>query len=136
VSNDNYPAGVTDAHPHFNPQERPVTVDCTSDEAMVVPVTLVQDRLEALRKLVMDPDATITAVLFQLGHTAGTVDRHKKEGTYECDWTGELELPVSEEAEWTCPRCGVTQTSDTILEDEDLDPDRAYDEMRDARYDD
>lgn len=129
----NYPEGVTDAHPHFNPDERTVTVECTSDESLVIPVHLVQDRLEALRKVVQDPDATIAAVLFQLGHTVGTVDRYKKEGIYECDFTGELELPVSEEAEWTCPRCGVTQTSDTLPDE--VDPDRVYDEMRDARYD-
>jgi hypothetical protein len=125
MSNENYPAGVTDAHPHFNPSETLIEVECTTEEALVVPVHLVQDRLAALKNLIDDPNTTRAALLFQLGHTAGTVDRHKKEGTYECDWTGELELPVSEAAEWDCPRCGVTQTTDTLPDD--VDPDEGWD---------
>ena len=50
MSNDHYPAGVTDAHPHFNPSERPVTVSCTSEEAYVVPATAVADALEIIRE--------------------------------------------------------------------------------------
>jgi rubrerythrin len=53
-----------------------------------------------------------------------------KDGTYECDWTGELDLPVSEEAEWQCPRCGAVQTTDTLPEERDPD------EEWDSRYDD
>lgn len=132
MNNDNYPMGVTDAHPHFNPEERPVTVQCTSDESLVIPSFMVKGELQDI------------LALAATGNKAGTeraihsllseIYDLEKEGGYECTWDGELELPVSEEAEFDCPRCGSTQTTDTLPDD--IDPDRAYDEMRDARYDD
>jgi hypothetical protein len=135
MSNENYPAGVTDAHPHFNPRERPVTVDCTSDEALVVPSFTIKADLIRLRELT-GHGANMAEVDDLLAAMQHKIDEVEREGGYECQWVGELDLPVSEEAIWDCPRCGVENTTDTILEDEDLDPDRAYDEMRDARYDD
>jgi hypothetical protein len=132
MSNDNYPAGVTDAHPYFNPDERPVTVECTEDEALVVPSFFVKENLSALLRLAQNmEDGYLTA---RIEVMLEQITELEKEGGYECEWTGELDLPVSPEAEWDCPRCGVTQTTDT-LPDDGYDDDY-YDRMKDARYDD
>lgn len=129
----NYPDGVTDAHEHFNPKERYLTVNCTTEEALVVPSFMVKGELQ----IILDIAAT--------GNKAGTeaaihallaeIQDFEREGGYECQWEGEMELPVSEDAEWDCPRCGVSQTSDTIPDD-GPDPDEAYERMKEARYDD
>jgi hypothetical protein len=129
MSNDNYPAGVTDAHPHFNPTERPFTVDCTSDEALVIPSFLVKGELQKILDLT-GHSANMAEVEKELRLLLAEVSDNEREGEYECQWEGELELPVSEEAEWDCPRCGVTQTTDTVPEDRDPD------EEWDSRYDD
>lgn len=128
MSNDNYPAGVTDAHPHFNPTERMYPVNCTADEARTVPSHAVQQELAEVKRLLdlsQDGNGSLDAVYFQLGHALGRVKRIERAETYECDWSGEMELPVSEEAEWDCPRCGNANTTDTIPEDRD--PDEGWD---------
>ncbi|QWY82790.1 hypothetical protein PP641_gp050 [Arthrobacter phage SilentRX] len=129
----NYPDGVTDAHPHFNPSERPVTVSCTSDEALVIPSFLVKGELQRILDLTGHA-ANMAEVEEQLRLLLAEVSDNELEGTYECQWEGEVELPVSEEAEFDCPRCGVTQTTDTLPDERD--PDDDYDRMRDERYDD
>lgn len=129
----NYPDGVTDAHEHFNPEERPVTVSCTSDECKVVPSFMVTGELQMILELT-GHSANMEEVGSAIQSLIAEILDVEKEGGYECTWEGELDLPVSEEAEWDCPRCGNTNTDDTLPED--IDPDRAYDEMRDARYDD
>lgn len=124
MSNDNYPAGVTDAHPHFNPDERPVTVSCTTEEALVIPSFVIKADLIRLRELtghaanMAEVDDLLAAMQFK-------IDEIEREGGYECQWVGELELPVSEEAMFDCPRCGVEQTTDTVPEDRD--PDEGWD---------
>ena len=58
----------------------------------------------------------------------------EQEREYECPFNDEVDLPESECARWDCPVCGNERETDTLPED--VDPDRAYEEMRDARYDD
>lgn len=142
MSNDNYPAGVTDAHPHFNPSETYIEVECTTEEALVVPSFAIKadlnhlyDYVTQMIKLGHDSTSQI------MGTVAGKIELMQERVTaleqereYECSWKGEMELPVSEEAEWDCPRCGAENTEDTLPAD-DWDED-AYDRMRDARYDD
>ena len=137
MSNDNYPAGVTDAHPHFNPSEVSMEVECESEEALVVPSFAIKAELHGLKDLldkaaagsVADADL-LTPLFFKVGHLTGLVDRLEREGEYECQWKGEQELALSEEAEWDCPRCGNTNSTDTLPEDRDPDEgwDNRYDE--------
>jgi hypothetical protein len=127
----NYPDGVTDAHPHFNPSERPTTVDCTTEEALVVPLFAVQQALIAIHETAESGNKDGTVRL--IAELQFQIDEIKRESDYECQWVGEIELPVSEEAHWDCPRCGVEQTTDTLP---DEDPDRGWDDERDSRYDD
>ena len=141
MSNDNYPAGVTDAHPHFNPDERPVTVSCTTEEALVVPSFAVKAELNDLQEFVtrlakqaVEGDMpwaseTLGSINDRISAMRERVEDIEREGGYECQWVGELELAVSEEAEFDCPRCGVEQTTDTIPEDRD--PDEGWDNRHD-----
>jgi len=138
MSNDNYPAGVSDAHPHFNPSETYTEVECTTEEALVVPSFAVKAALnefldwtkrrayvaksEEAKAVMGSANARIEKLLEQ-------IDDIEREGDYECQWKGEMELPVSEEAEWDCPRCGVTQSTDTVPEDRD--PDEGWDSRDD-----
>lgn len=134
MSNDNYPAGVTDAHPHFNPNEHSVTVSCTSDEALTVPSFAVKADLIQLKEFadgfsIVAQDARdgdrFTTLGMMIGQLQRKIDEMEREESYECQWEGTLDLPYSEEAEFDCPRCGVTQTTDTIPEDRD--PDEGWD---------
>lgn len=142
MNNSNYPDGVTDAHPHFNPNERPVTVACGADEALIVPSFAVKAGLNDLEEYVnrltkgrmMDerPHTVqiLESIVNRIGQLREQVEANEQEGEYECEWEGEQELPVSEEAEWTCPRCGVDRSTDTAPEERD--PDEGWD----SRYDD
>lgn len=139
MSNENYPAGVTDAHPHFNPSETSMEVECTTEEALVIPSFAVKAELIQLKEFadgfaevaVSEVDKGRFVTLgFMVKQLYDRVAELEREGEYECQWKGEQELPVSEEAEWDCPRCGVTQTTDTVPEDRD--PDEGWD----SRYDD
>ena len=136
----NYPDGVTDAHPHFNPSETPVEVECESDEALVVPSFAVKANLQRIKDIYdkLDMTAPNLGKLMELGDliaaTQNSVDEMEQEGGYECQWKGEMELPVAEDAEWDCPRCGVTQTTDTLPDERD--PDEDYERMQESRYDD
>jgi hypothetical protein len=128
MSNDNYPAGVTDAHPYFNPSETLVEVSCTTEEAMVIPSFLVRGELEKILELTGHA-ANMAEVEKELRLLLAEVSDNERDGDYECQWKGEMELPVSEEAEWDCPRCGQTQTTDTVPEERD--PDEGWDNRHD-----
>lgn len=128
MSNDHYPAGVTDAHPHFNPSETYMEVECTSEEALVIPSFLVKGELQKILELTGHA-ANMAEVEKELRLLLAEVSDNEREGDYECQWKGEQELPVSDEAEWVCPRCGQTQTSDTVPEDRD--PDEGWDSRHD-----
>ena len=124
MSNDNYPAGVTDAHPHFNSSETYMEVECTTEEALVIPSFLVHSELQLILEAAESGNKAGTETALRL--LLAEITDYERDGDYECQWKGEMELPVSEEAEWDCPRCGQSQTSDTLP---DEDPDR--DDMRD-----
>jgi hypothetical protein len=132
MSNENYPAGVTDAHPHFNDEERPVTVQCTSDESLVIPSFMVKAELQDILALAATGNKAGTETA--LHNLLSEIGDLEKEGGYECTFEGELDLPVSVEAEWDCPRCGSTQTTDTLPDE--VDPDEAYERLREERNDD
>lgn len=128
-SNDNYPAGVTDAHPHFNPSETYTEVECTTEEALTVPSFTVKAWLHELEDHLMQKEyaggVNHTSIKYRIIKLRKLIDEIERECDYECQWKGEQELPVSEEAEWDCPRCGVTQTTDTVPEGRD--PDEGWD---------
>ena len=130
MSNDNYPAGVTDAHPHFNPSEVSLHLTCGNDEAPVIPFHAMRAELDELTEwLQMKPRALgdIEARLALLGDYLTTL---KRDSEYECPFDGTVDVAISEEAEWDCPICGTTRTSDTTPEERD--PDEGWD----SRYDD
>lgn len=136
---DYLPAGVTDAHPHFNPNEHYLTVPCTAEEALVVPSFAIKAQLNDLsdfiqRRLFTAGDmpylkGTLESITSRIKELQGQIDEMEQEGTYECSWQGELELPESEAAEWDCPQCGSANTSDTLPEDRD--PDEGWDNRDD-----
>lgn len=131
----NYPDGVSDSHPYFNPSETYVEVECETEEALVVPSFFIKSELTMIKTFAeefasaarddanWDRFVTLRMMIDQL---QGKIDEVEREGDYECQWKGEQELPVSEEAEWDCPRCGQTQTTDTVPEDRD--PDEGWDQ--------
>lgn len=129
MNNSNYPAGVTDAHPHFNPAEGSFAVECGADEALVIPSFAVKAALIELAMHAQHPanGATIVAKIKAL---QDLIDEMEQEREYECGFKDTLDLDVSEEAHWDCPRCGNERTTDTVPEDRD--PDAGWDE----RYDD
>lgn len=136
MSNDYYPAGVTDAHPHFNPQEGSVYLACGNDEAKVVPVHAAIEDLNALRKQLHDLSASgwavsskdARAVVEKLDGLIEGIAGTAKDSDYECPFAGMVDVAISEEAEWTCPLCGATRVSDTLPEERD--PDEEWDRDR------
>ena len=133
MSNDNYPAGVTDAHPHFNPQEGSFAVECGADEALVVPNYWVQLRLnEILNRVYRLPSESreVQELVKKLDATLKEASEMAQEREYECGFKDTLDLDISEEAHWDCPRCGNERTTDTVPEERD--PDEGWDN----RYDD
>lgn len=135
----NYPAGVTDAHPYFNPEEVNVMVECGAEEALVLPSFAVKQKLNDLQefvtRLAKQQDAGFTKDI--LDTLAGRIENVReelepleRESDYECPYRDERLLPVSEEAEWDCPDCGNTHSTDTLPEGPD--PDEGWDN----RYDD
>jgi rubrerythrin len=138
----NYPAGVTDSHPHFNPNERPVQVACSVEDATVVPSHVVKQALKELAELMEripsataayapSPAAARKKALEKVKELQEQIEKLEDVSDFACPFEGELELPVSEEAEWVCPVCGQTRTSDTLPEE---DPDRAREEHEDMMY--
>lgn len=141
----NYPEGVTDAHPHFNPEECAVTVACEATSALVVPSFAVKAALIELAELLKAVPTTTAAyapsasarrkgALARVEQLQRNIDEWEQESDYECDHEGEYELPLSEAAEFDCEVCGHTQTVDTLPGEQD--PDEAYDRMLEARRDD
>lgn len=136
----NYPEGVSDRHPHFNPRETSAEVECGNDEVIVVPSFYVKGELNeaiaALEKATAAgwaaSNAEATSVLERLRKTLAGVYSMEKSAEYECPYKGEQDLPVSAEALWDCPLCGDERSTDTTEDHEDDD----YDRYRESRYDD
>lgn len=121
MSNDNYPAGVTNAHPHFNPpREIAAGVECGADEALVVPSFIIKTSLARIRQLtghaanMDDVDLMLAALQFK-------IDELEQEREYECPFHDEIDLEESECARWVCPVCGNERETDTLPEERDPD---------------
>lgn len=134
----NYPDGVSDAHPYFNPQEGSVHVVCGNDTATVVPAHAITKALEKLRKMAggdykgdggLNRPANHGTIVEHIDMMQELVELSEKEADYECPFEGVMDVDISEEAEWVCPLCGVTRVSDTTPEDRD--PDEGWDNRHD-----
>lgn len=107
----NYPAGVSDSHPHFNPGETPINMTCEAEEALVVPSFAIKAALIRIREVAESGNTGATIRL--VAALQREIDDIETETDYDCQWQDELELPVSECTEWDCPRCGAAHVSDT-----------------------
>jgi hypothetical protein len=121
----NYPPGVSDSHPYFNPPgEAEVEVVCESEEAVVIPSFWIKSELIALRDQTKGLPAKVSE---RLSEILIRIYDLEADGDYECKFGGKVELPgETADAEWDCPVCGTAHTEDTMTEDED--PDRGWDE--------
>jgi hypothetical protein len=136
---DYYPAGVTDAHPHFNPpRESATAVECGADEALVVPSHMFKTALEELRVLAggdykgdggLNRPASMGTVLLRIEQLIDSIPLLEQEREYECPFKDELDLEESECARWDCPVCGNERETDSLPEDRD--PDYEYDRRGD-----
>lgn len=122
----NYPDGVSDAHPYFNPQEGSVYVTCGNDEARVVPAYAIEKSLQEALSAAESGNKSRTEELIAM--TLIGIGDVAKDADYECPFAGVVDVAISEEAEWTCPLCGATRTSDTLPEERD--PDEGWDRDR------
>ncbi len=129
----NLPAGVTDAHPHFNPREGSVHVTCGNDEAQVVPSHVIRVALEELRILAggnykgdsgLGRPANMGTVLQRIEGLTQQLAAWEKGSDYECPFEGVVDVAISEEADWVCPVCGASRTTDTLPEERDPDEER------------
>jgi hypothetical protein len=136
MSSSNYPAGVTDAHAHFNPPAISASaVECGADEALVIPSFAVKVELTDLREYIgRQVNAGQNGSEILLG-IAGRIDRLQErvnileqEREYECPFSDEIDLEESECARWDCPVCGNERETDNAPEDRD--PDEEWDRDR------
>lgn len=115
----NYPMGVSDSHPYFNPQEGSVHVTCNNDEAKVVPSHAVHEMLTRIEEVAATGNKLGTERL--IADLKMLVTNVERDSDYECPFSGVMDVAISEEAEWTCPVCGGTRTSDTTPDERDPD---------------
>lgn len=139
----NYPAGVTDAHPHFNPVHSLMEVKCDDDETAIVPSHELKEELGRLEQTLRGLLAgTTSAALEQLPRVLERVTalRERVEeledfGDFDCTYEGDVEVEIVDAgatAVWVCPTCGKEHREDI---GEDDDPDRARDEAYDRKFD-
>jgi len=139
----NYPEGVSDSHPHFNPpREIASAVECGNDEALVVPsfgvkaaLNEIADLLERIPTGTMayapSPAAARKAALNVVKRLQGEISEWEQEREYECPFSGEVDLEESECARWDCLVCGAERETDTMPEERD--PDYEYDHRGEGR---
>lgn len=128
----NYPAGVSDNHPYFNPKETSAAVECGADEAFVVPVHVIREGLAEIAKLLeYQPyrPVEIGKVENAVNALRAKIEVLQQEREYECPFIGDMDLEESECARWDCPVCGNERETDTIPEERD--PDEAWDRRGD-----
>lgn len=133
----NYPAGVSDSHPYFNPPREIATgVECGADEALVIPSFAVKAALTEMKHMVsqLREDERIGGATRDLMNGKITwlqerIDEWEQEREYECPFHDEIDLPESECAQWVCPVCGNDRETDTLPEERD--PDEGWDRRGD-----
>lgn len=129
MSNDNYPAGVTDAHPYFNPPRVSASaVECGADEALVVPSFAVKEALieiggyiNKLRKFNPKDGEMLMSIGTKIALLEARIDELEQEREYECPFNDEVDLEESECARWVCPVCGNDRETDNAPEERDPD---------------
>lgn len=134
MSNENYPAGVTNAHPHFNPpREIAAGVECGADEALVLPNYWVQLKLNEILNIChrLDDSSTSLELVDKIDAALKESMQLAKESDYGCPFNGEVDLEESECARWDCPVCGNERETDTLPEERD--PDYEYDHRGEGR---
>ena len=142
MSNSNYPAGVSDNHPYFNPpRESATAVECGADSALVVPSFAVKAALDELRDFAAQlarqaagsdmPWAaeSLGSVTARIDWSLLGLDQLEQETEYECPFNDEIDLEESECARWDCPVCGNERETDNLPEERD--PDYEYDRRGD-----
>jgi hypothetical protein len=127
----NYPAGVSDSHPYFNPpREIASAVECGADEALVIPSFVIKADLIRLRELtghaanMAEVDDLLAAMQYKIGEL-------EQEREYECPFNDDIDLEESECARWDCPVCGNERETDTMPEERD--PDYEWDHRGEGR---
>jgi hypothetical protein len=126
------PAGVTDAHPHFNPpRESATAVECGADEALVIPAQAVKAALieisgyiNKLRKFNPKDGEMLMSIGTKIALLQARIDELGQEREYECPFKDEVDLEESECARWDCPVCGNDRETDNLPEDRDPDEER------------
>jgi hypothetical protein len=142
MSNDNYPAGVTNSHPYFNPPREIATeLECGADEALVIPSFTVKAHLNDLSDFLnrkskgrMVDERTVEmleSIVSRVTTLQKAITEVEQEREYECPFKGEVDVEESEEAHWDCPVCGGDRTADTMPEERD--PDYEYDHRGEGR---
>jgi hypothetical protein len=133
----NYPDGVTDAHPHFNPAEGSLHLTCGNDEAQVVPVHAIREELKHIWHMAggaykgdggLNRPASMGAIVERIEKLQESLTDWERDSDYECPFEGVVDVDISEEADWRCPVCGGDRVSDTTPEDRD--PDYEHDRDR------
>jgi hypothetical protein len=127
-----YPAGVTDAHPHYNPPKESATaVECGADEALVVPSFAVKaalnelgDYLDLSIKHRPNDQPILSTIRAKVQAIYDSIPLLEQEREYECPFADELDLEESECARWNCPVCGNERETDNLPEDRDPDEER------------
>jgi hypothetical protein len=130
----NYPDGVSDSHPYFNPA--PVSasaVECGADSALVLPAHAVKvtlDELQAyiarLAKMAKDGDMLWAAetldTIWNWTHAKReALQPLVQEREYECPFKDEVDLEESECARWDYPVCGNERETDNAPDERDPD---------------
>lgn len=126
----NYPPGVTDAHPYFNPQEGSVHVVCGNDVAAVVPSYVLGKALDEMTTWLQMKPRTLEQMEERIDAIKTLIERAEREADYECPFEGVMDVAISEEAEWQCPLCGADRTSDTTPDERDPDEERDWRDER------
>jgi hypothetical protein len=137
----NYPAGVSDSHPYFNPPAISANaVECGADEARILPEFLVRVQVMELAHFVQhrihvsDSDQevkSLEAVNERVQKMLIDWAPLAQEREYECPFNDEIDLEESECARWNCPVCGNERETDTMPEERD--PDYEWDHRGEGR---
>lgn len=136
----NYPDGVSDAHPYFNPpRESATAVECGADSALVVPSFAVKAALIEIAEMLEriptataayapSPAAARKKALERVKALQEQIDELEQETEYECPFNDDVDLEESECARWDCPVCGNERETDNAPEERD--PDYEHDRDR------